>query len=87
MKVLKGRMHTIFEDLEPGETYISDGKPHIKVGGSAGSNPEMVLAKIKEDMNYLNSLDLRTGIIYHVPGNEGVSKVELGITGMEDLDA
>lgn len=86
MDILKGRMHITFGDLQIGETFMSNGSPCIKVGGSAGAKFKIVLEKIKEDPDYLNMVDLKSGILFHKPKNDQVEKVKLGVTGLETLD-
>lgn len=83
MKVLKGKLHVEFGDLQPGETFVFDGSPHMKVGGSAGSNKKTVLEAINKDINYLNGVSLETGVVYHYSKDKRVEKVDLGVTGMD----
>lgn len=74
MKVMKNVTHLTFGDLIVGDTYLnSDGSPRMKVAQSVAS---------KLEAPDVNMVDLESGIMYVVKKDEGVSKVELGITGM-----
>ncbi|KKK86066.1 hypothetical protein LCGC14_2766950 [marine sediment metagenome] len=86
MKVLKGRLHIDFGDLIIGDTFVFDGRPCIKVGGSAGAVKEKVLECIKNDPNYLNGVCLESGTLYHYPKDKRVEKVDLGVTGIDAID-
>lgn len=86
MKVLKGRLHVQFGDLVPGETFVFDGSPCMKMGLSGGGKPEIIKQKLAEDSNYLNGVHLGTGIKYHYPKDKRVEKVDLGVTGMDTIE-
>lgn len=86
MKVLKGRLHIQFGDLKPGETFVFDGHPCIKVQNPVGAKIDVVLEKLKEDPDYLNGVCLEGGSLYHYPKNKKIEKVELGVTGMDVID-
>ena len=86
MKVLKGRLHVEFGDLMPGDTFVFDGSPHIKVCLSGSGNPDIIKEKLKDDPVYLNGVCLETGIIYHYPKDKKIEKVDLGVTGMDLID-
>lgn len=86
MKVLKGRLHIQFGDLMPGDTFVFDGSPYMRVGGSGGSNKKIVLANINKDINYLNGVNLETGVVYHYPKDKKIEKVDLGVTGMDLIE-
>ena len=86
MKVLKGRLHVEFGDLMPGETFVFDGSPVMKIGGSAGSSKKVVLAAINKDINYLNGVHLDSGIVFHYDKDKKVAKVDLGVTGMDVIE-
>lgn len=86
MKVLKGRLHIQFGDLMPGETFVFDGKPHMKMGLGGGGKPEIIKEKLKNDLNYLNGVDLETGVKYHYPNDKRVEKTDLGVTGMDVIE-
>lgn len=86
MKVLKGRLHVEFGNLMPGDTFVFDGKPHIRVCMSVGRNPDIIKEKLKDNPNYLNGVDLETGILYHYPKEKKIEKVDLGVTGMDLIE-
>lgn len=86
MKVLKGRLHVEFGDLMPGETFVFDGSPCMKISLSGGAIPEIIKQKLAEDSNYLNGVHLNTGIKYHYPKDKKIEKVDLGVTGMDVLE-
>lgn len=86
MKVLKGRLHIQFGDLTPGETFVFDGSPCMKIGLGAGGKPEIIKQKLTEDLNYLNGVHLDTGIKYHYPKDKRVEKTDLGVTGMDVIE-
>jgi hypothetical protein len=74
MKILKGRLHVEFKDLQVGDTFLnSDGGPQIKVAQSGGS---------KLDAPPHNHVCLSTGILYVMPDDIKVVKTELGVTGI-----
>lgn len=86
MKVLRGRLHIQFSDLAPGDTFVFDGTPCMKIGGSAGSDKEVVMKKINDDIGYLNAVHLDSGVTYHYPKDKKIEKVDLGVTGMDVID-
>lgn len=86
MKVLKGRLHVEFGDLMPGETFVFNGEPCMKMCGSAGAKRDIVIKKLKADIGYLNAVHLSSGVTYHYPKDEKIEKVDLGITGMDVIE-
>lgn len=86
MKVLKGRLHVEFGDLMPGDTFVFDGKPCIRVCLSGGGNPDIIKEKLNNNPNYLNGVDLETGILYHYPEDKRIEKTDLGVTGMDVIE-
>ena len=75
MKILKGNLHTTFEDLKKGETFVYGESPHMKVCWASGK-------KDTPDTK-ANHVDLETGTLYNAGENMTVVRVELGITGLE----
>jgi len=78
MKILKGRLHISFDDLKQGDTFLCDGKPHMKIVDPPGAT-----ANLRRPSRHV---DLESGISYNPSEDMRVEKVELAITGMEELE-
>ncbi len=78
MKILKNRLHVVFKDLHVGETYLCrDNLPHMKIAASAAC---------KVEGPPFNTVCLSSGVCFKEPPEKKLVKIELGITGMFDMN-